>query len=344
MPGTEPRPDLASDQEELGHYQIRPYRRGDEHAILHTFNRVFAADGGQPRSLAEWNWVYAGNPAGLRAWVALDGELVVAHYASQPRRTLVEGREGIFAQIVDSMVHPDYRRSLKRPGLFVETGRRMLSRTCGAGRDLVAYGWPTPQAFRVGQRLLGYHLVREEIALSRAPGEGPSELPRGVELVHAFDARIRRLYERCAIAWGASTVRDALYLGWRVLRRPGAPYRVLTVRAPGGELAGYAVFRTSDVPRTGLGVVCDWLVPDEDRATGELLLAALLAEARRAGVTQLLALFPPWSPWHERFREQGFYAGDSGYVMVSGSYNDPRYDAAWLRERWWYQPLDLDLF
>lgn len=328
-----------------GRYTIRPYEPGDEEPILATFNRVFQEDakGPQARTLPEWRWAYPDNPAGMRVWIALDEGRVVAHYASRPARTLVAGQVGRFTQIVDSMVHPDYRRSLKSPGLFARTGHRMLSATCGAGKDLVAFGWPTHEAWRVGERLLGYLRIRQEVALVLDPWPGGAELPAGIEFLTGFDERVDRLYARCSGEWGASTIRDATYLNWRVTRHPRHPYRILGAVRPDGELAGYAIYRSADWLLSRSALLCDWLVPADDPATGAALLEGLLAAARTELTRTVIAFFPEWSPWVERLKGRGFKPHPIEYSMVSGSYNDPRYDVDWLRRNWWYQLLDLDL-
>lgn len=329
----------------MGKYEIRSYRSGDERAILATFQRVFVEGhpGMRPRSSADWKWIYADNPAGMRVWLAVDGDVVAAHYASQPSKARVDGETRIFAQIIDSMVHPDYRRGLKRPGLFIETAQRMLAETCGPDKDLVTYGWPTQQAWRAGMGYLDYEMVRRESVLVRPCGAGPRERPAGVATLPAFDRRVADLYQRCAVDWKASTIRDATYLAWRVLGHPERPYRVLAREDEGGALLGYAIARVSDWPLEGGLVVCDWLVPPADTTTGELLLEGLLADARAAGRSQLLALFPQWSPWFLSFQERDFLVTATDYFM-SGRNNHPRHDMFWLRDHWWYQPLDLDLF
>lgn len=341
----QPDPEGASSR-----YTIRPFEPGDEAQILATFHRVFETDleGPQARTPAEWRWAYPENPAGMRVWVAVEGEKVgegrvVAHYASRPVRTRVEGTEQRFTQIVDSMVHPDYRRSLKSPGLFARTGHRMLSSTCGPGKDLVAFGWPTREAWRVGERLLGYLRIRAEHILVLDPWPGGTELPAGVEVLEEFDERVEQLYERCAVEWGASTIRDRAYLDWRVKRHPRHPYRVLAAVKPDGELGGYALYRAADWLLPGSALLCDWLVPAGEPETGAALLAGLLAAARAELRRTVIAYFPEWSPWSGRFQGRGFKLHPSEYAMVSGRYNDPRYGVEWLRENWWYQLLDLDL-
>lgn len=331
----------------MSRYEIRAYRPGDEAAILATFERTFGDNrppGTRPRTLADWKWTYADNPAGLRVWLALDGATVAAHYASQPNRARVDGEERVFSQIIDSMVHPDYRRGLRRPGLFIETAQRMLTETCGAARDkdLVTYGWPTQTAWRAGLGYLDYEMVRRESVLSRAPGPGPETAPEGVTRCWAFDERVLVLYERCAAEWKASTIRDAAYLSWRIFAHPDRPYRVLVRTRRNGELLGYAITRASDWPVANGVMVCDWLVPSADPLTGELLLEAILADARTTGRDQILALFPQWSPWFLFFQDRGFLVSATDYFM-SGRNNHPRHDMFWLRDHWWYQPIDLDL-
>lgn len=324
-------------------YEFRPYRPGDEHGILATFNVVFAEGNPDfvPRTMADWQWTYAQNPGGIRVWVATFGDLIAAHYASQPNRVLVEGDERVFAQIIDSMVHPEHRRGLKRPGLFVETARRMLAATCGPDKDLVTYGWPIPEAWRMGKTFLQYEMVRRQTTLAREPGPGPSELPAGIALVRRADPSVGRLYARCAEAWGASTIRDARYLDWRLFEGPRHTYQVLAALDGDGAWAGYVVYRRTDWPVPGAGMVLDWLVPDDETETGEALLAAVLARCRAEGVSVLLAMFPEWSPWFLRWQERGFLARASTYLM-SGRNNDPRHDMPWLRDHWWYQPLEID--
>ncbi len=325
-------------------YEFRPYRPGDEHGILETFNLVFAEGnpGFAPRTMVDWQWTYTRNPAGIRVWVATFGELIAAHYASQPNRVLVEGEERIFAQIIDSMVHPAHRRGLKRPGLFVETAQRMLAATCGPDKDLVTYGWPVPEAWRMGKTFLQYEMVRRQTSLTFEPGAGATELPAGIERVTRADERVGRLYARCANAWGASTIRDPAYVNWRFFDGVRHTYEVFAALEGDREWAGYAAYRKTDWPVPGAGMLLDWLVPEDEVVTGAALREAVLARCRAQGVSVLIAMFPEWSPWSLRFQERGFLARASPYLM-SGRNNDPRHDMPWLRDHWWYQPIEIDL-
>ena len=326
-------------------YDIRPYRDGDEHGIIETFNLVFGRqdESFRPRTLDDWRWAFADNPGGMRVWVAERNGSIVAQFASQPHRVRVLGRQRVFAQIIDSMVHPDHRRGLKRPGLFVETALPMVAATCGPNRDLVTYGWPNSGAWRIGRRFVQYQLLRREKVLAREPGAGALVAPAGVEEVERAEPAVLDLYERCAGNWGASAIRDKAFLDWRLCSHPRKRYRLFVVRDSGGGWAGYAAYRAGDWPQAGSATVVDWLVPPGDVAVGAVLRETLLAAARADGAQVLLALFPGWSPWFERFQEWGFLVHGTPYPMSARNYH-PSYGLAWLRDHWWYQPLEIDLF
>ncbi|TAJ21163.1 MAG: GNAT family N-acetyltransferase, partial [Planctomycetota bacterium] len=312
-------------------------------ALPILFNATFAhGAGGRARTLEDWRWAYARNPAGMRVWVALQGDELVAHYASQPHVVRVDGAPQRFAHIVDSMAHPGHRRTLHKNGPFAAAGEQLLSATVGAGKDWVAYGWPTPDAWRIGRLLLAYELVRRQTTLVQALGDGPRELPSGVERVQRFDERVGALYERCAPEWRASGVRDAQFLNWRVCDAPAREYRALAAVDAAGAWSGCAIARELDVDGARHTVLCDWLVPRDDEASADRLLAALSADARAHGSQQLVAMMPSWSPWFARFQRRGFLVCASPYMMVSGGFNHPHYDVYWLRDHWWYQPLDTD--
>ena len=139
----------------MGDYDIRPYRPGDEHGILETFNVVFGEGDAdfEPRTLAEWEWAFVRNPAGRRLWVAEHEGAIVAQCAALPYRVRIDGRESSITQGVDSMVHPDHRRGLRRPGLFVATAKPFFAEFRGPAKDVLHYGWPVEPAWRIGESL-----------------------------------------------------------------------------------------------------------------------------------------------------------------------------------------------
>jgi len=328
----------------MSDYEIREYRPGDEHSLLTTFNLVFSADNPHftPRTLSQWSWAFRQNPAGFRIFLALTNDQIVAQYAALPVRTNLLGRETTFAQIVDSLAHPDHRAGLKRPGLFVQTALPFFDAYGGPDKDLVHYGWPIETAWRIGKTFLHYEMVRIQYVLAREPGSGPTTLPPNITLIDRFDHQARWVYDRCVDQWGASSIRDAAYLNWRLHDNPYHRYEVLGARDSQGTLRGWAVYRFGDWILPDMGILVDWLVPDNEPAVGELLHEAFLARARADNARAVAAIFPEWSPWFTRFQDHDWKAHTSDYFMVARNFH-PRYDMVWLRDHWWYQLLDTDL-
>ena len=326
----------------MAEYDIRPYRPGDEEGIVACFNEVFGAEDPdfEPRTMAEWRWAFDANPAGKRIWVAEHAGRIVAQCAALPFRVRIDGRESSITQGVDSMVLPAHRAGLRRPGLFVNTAIPFFREFKGPGKDVLHYGWPVEPAWRIGKTFLGYEIVRTQPIHYRPPGEGPRELPAGVQRLRRFDEDVLALWERCAAGWGLSVIRDAAYLNWRFFDNPRHDYHVLAVRR-GERLAGYAVFRKADSPRPNSGLLMDWLVPEDDAQCAELLREAVLAQARLDGAESVLAVFPDWSPWYLRFQDWYWQVFASDYLLI-GIVQDPHYDTWWLRDHWWYQLAELD--
>jgi hypothetical protein len=324
-------------------YDIRPFRPGDEEGILATFNAAFSESDPLfvPRTRAEWDWAFARNPAGQRIWVAECQGVIAAQCAALPYRVRIDGREASFTQGVDSMVHPEHRKGLRRPGLYVETAYPFFRQFGGYGADLLHYGWPVEPAWRIGRTFLGYEIVRTQTIHVRDLEPGAREIPREVERLERFGEDVRALYMRCQEQWGASVIRDEVYLDWRFLERPGFRYHVFAVRDDQGALRGYAVYRRADRPYEGSGLIVDWLVPSDEPEVGALLREAALAQARCDGARAALVVFPEWTPWNALFQEWGFRVHTTDYLLI-GIVQDPRYDTWWLRENWWYQLAELD--
>ena len=328
-------------------YEIRALRPGDELSLLETFNRVFGADDPdfEPRTLEHWRWAFERNPAGQRVFIALHGGEVVAQYAALPLRMWVNGEQRIFAQIVDSMVHPAHRARSQRPGLFVETARAFFDCFGGAQKDLVHFGWPNARALRLGERELQYGTVRTQLALVLEPDTAALAVQasklEAVEL-HSFDQQAKWLWDRCADSQRVSAIRDAAYWNWRFVEHPRQRYTLHGVRDAAGILRGVCISRRASFARAQLWCIADWLVPPEEAAVGEALLAATARAARAQGARPIAAIVPEWSPWFSWFQARGFLAHPTGYRTIARSFH-PRTSLDWLRWNWWYQLGDSDL-
>jgi len=327
----------------MADYELREYRDEDLPSLLDCFNTVFRE--GNPdhvdRTRAEWDYLFAKNPAGRRIFVAAHEDKVVAQYAALPITVWMAGAERKFAQIVDSMVHPEHRRGLKRPGLFVQTALPFFDAFGGRDKDWVHYGWPVEPAWRIGKKFLKYEVVRTQTVLAREPDRA-TEMPPEVERMRSFDHQARWVYERCVDDFGASAIRDDRFLNWRFVENPFHDYVIFGVRDADTLLRGYAVYRFCDWKLPRMGVIVDWLVPPGEPEVGELLRRAIDARATADQASTVALFLPEWSPWFDRFQHWGYHVWPTDYYMVGRNFH-PRFDMRWLREAWWYQLADSDL-
>jgi hypothetical protein len=295
---------------------VRPYQAGDEQAILATFNRVFArADPAfVPRTIEHWRWLYAENPCGTRVMIAVeDGGEVLAQYAGLPVRARLAGRDAIFCQAVDSMSARDERPGLARRGLFgtcCEAFRAAWSGESGetgAERHVFAYGLPAASAWRVGKAQLGYGFLREgfvhELDVDRAVFRDAEHVD--VREIERFGPETDELFERVAREHEAIVVRDARYLNWRFADAPGRPYEA-AIADVGGRAAGLAVWRSGAFEGRSGGLVCEWMVPAEERDAARALHAWLVRRTQASGTTRLFAHAAQHSRAWQELQEQGF--------------------------------------
>ncbi|KAB2959730.1 MAG: GNAT family N-acetyltransferase [Candidatus Methylomirabilis oxygeniifera] len=329
-----------------GRFTIRPYQAGDELRILDLFRRVFGVE----RSCEHWRWKFRDNPAGsyvLRVAETQDGRLV-GQYALLPVRTRWGHETVTFIQVIDVMVDPHYRMGLKRPGLFSVLAEQSVMAFLRGGLALIGYGFPTPEALRIGARAVGYHplhpiqrLVKDLTVASRPRSFRPWSVR--CERVARFGDNVEMLWRRCASSFDIAVIRDAEYLNWRYADCPDVAYTMVAAGQPwSGILSGAAVLRMgwADQP---IACLADWLVPPDATSTAERLLAHCEALAREAGMERLSAWFPQHA-WPYRFLcEHGYRVEPTIYHLVALA-TDPMADLERVRDRWYYTMGDSDIF
>lgn len=334
------------------HWSIRPYRRGDEDRILKLFHRVF----GKERSLTHWRWKFQDNPEGACIHVVeTDTGEIVGHYAGIPVRVSAEGRSCVFLQLVDTMVEQGYRRGLKKPGMFAQLFMKFAEDYGGEDRAAVMYGFPIPEALRIGRRLLGYVPLHPVIKLVRPITGAPGSIPRTrlvdllqhvrirVRQVTRFDASADRLWEQCRRELHVATVRDARYLNWRYADCPDAKYTLLSAEnTMGSSLRGIAVLRLDSLGQ-GVGFLMDWLVPIGDKLAADHLLKRGDEEAESAGVKELQMWLPASSPWYRYLLDRGFQVADTQYVLVARTFTS-NLPLEFVNPRWYYTMGDSDIY
>jgi hypothetical protein len=329
---------------------LRAYQPGDEQAILETFNLVFREVCGESyvdRTMDFWRWEFLENPWGHRISLAIakDGT-VASQYAGVVYPMATAFGDCTFIHIVDSMAHPDYRKGLKRPGVFVVTGLPWFQMCYDAG-DAVMYGYPVPIAERIGQRYLEYNRLRVVDFLCRPAALGSVESPAAVvvEKVDAFDSEVDQLFQTVAAEKQCLTRRNQEFLTWRWVKIPTGDYELYVARR-GGKLSGLMVLRPVHELVPGCCCIADWLVPEADTETMDALLARATARGREAGRETLMTIFPEPSPEYRALVERGFVAVPSAHTLerrLTHRIYHPQMTTEWLEQHWWYTLGDSDL-
>lgn len=306
-------------------WSIRLYQPGDEVRIVGLFERVF----GHKRSLAHWRWKFMDNPEGAQICLAVtDTGEVIGQYAGLPVRVTVDGQTLTFSQAIDSMVDADYRRGLKKPGVFASLFERFAETYGEQDGVTILWGYTTPEALRIGQRFLGYVFLHRVMKLVRTVDGSPRLTPwrqateawRRIQCpiypVSRFDARVDRLWEQCRSELRVATIRDARYLNWRYADCPDVKYLLLMA---GGTMGmsplGMAVLRLG-VEGQPVACLMDWLVPWKNRATADRLLRRGFEEAELAGMKELHTWCPPSSPWYRYLLDKGFQPIETACMTV----------------------------
>lgn len=327
---------------------IRPFKPGDEHQILTLFKKVFGAD----RSLEHWRWKFQDNPAGCNIYVAVsEGGEIVGHYAAIPAIVARGNERYVFSQVVDVMVDPEFRRGLKKQGIFARVMKGMETAYGVPDRVAVGYGFPTPEHFQIGQRLVGYNALHPVLKLTKGLASGRSRSGRllgmlwnlslKVHQVERFDPLVDQFWERCRHELPLAIVRDARYLNWRYAGHPDVSYRLL-IAARRGEVVGVAVLRIGWLGQS-IAALVDWLVPEGAPGVAEALLDRGESLAGEAGMEEIQAWFPSYSAPFRLLLSRGYRSEPTLYSLVCRTYTSSL-PLEWLRDHWYYTMGDSDIY
>jgi len=327
---------------------LRPWKRGDEAAILRAHARVFSREDPhfEARTLQHWRWQFERNPAGAHILLALDADGEVrGQYAALRQRVHAQQGPLNFAQSVDSFHARPRGSGLARASAFVRAGLAYRESYCGAApeQDHVVWGLANPAAWRSGSRRLGYEHVRTQDLLSADVEVLPQQQPAGFELQESElpPAGVAELQARAGAGRGLRAERDEAWLRWRFSEHPGARY-VFGALREGAQLRGVGVYRHGEFAGRSAGLLCDWILPDTDQAARFGLLAWFARRSRASGARELLALLPDTASEWLQFQRMGFCVAPTPYVLAARCFH-PALDREFLFQRWFYTLGDTDL-
>lgn len=304
-------------------WHVRPYRPGDEAALVQLFERA----NGRPMSVEHWLWKLQGLPSPVpNVWLALVGEQPVFQYSALPLRYRLPDGERLVMTSVDIMTDPDWQRQGLLTTVGAETYRRWETAgvpfTLGLpnerwGSRKQALGWETLFPLRWYKRPLQPGVLAGSRGPERPASGRLSRFNRllnaglrrdpsvSVEPVRVASEAFDTLWERCAADHAIGLIRDRAWVAWRFLAAPDQEYTLhLATRA--GEPAGYIVTRLVEADGVRRGLIPEWLAPRDDPVTHHVLLRQAIETLAAAGAQSATTLAVPGSPGQRLIRRAGF--------------------------------------
>lgn len=300
-------------------WQIRPYRDGDQEAILGLCGEVFGAK----MPPAHWRWQMLDNPARPAViWIAekTDGTMI-GHCSLIPAPLWRDGGVETGAWSIMSMVHPDYQRQGMLRKLVAAAEQEFADSGGSAGLSFVnqnsihvytkQMGWSelegeTPVYFSIldPARVLRKYASSPAITAIAGALIRPftslvfrgDRVNAGSELriskVDGFDDRLDGLWASMRSGVALATDRGSRYLRWRFVENPRE--YVIHIAEERGELVGIVVTRVDVKFGQQFGYIAEFFFrPGSDEAGVELLARArtVLHDAG-CGMVTALALEP----------------------------------------------------
>jgi hypothetical protein len=323
-------------------FVTRPFRDGDEDAILDLFARSFPH---APRTREHFDWKFRRDPFGnKRISLTFDeaGRLV-GHYAAYavPFR---DGERNLVAnQIGDTMTDASVRHIGRGPTSVLGRTALHFYETFCEGKVAFNYGFNVANIQRFSLKFLRSDRVEPVTYRVRGPMRPLSRLARWargyqLEAVTSAGVEFDELFARAAPAYAFLVRRDAAYLRWRYLERPDVRYAVIAIRK-WRRLVGWIVFRIRD-GRFSWG---DALFDPRHEDAVEVVLRHV---APSYPVEEIEAWFPPRPAWFDGVLTRlGFEVRpepqDLSLMCVPWTMADA---TAAMRERLYYTMGDSDLF
>ena len=344
--------------------------------ILYLFNDIF----GTNRSEAHWKWKFIDNPVGkLIAAVCEDNGRIIGQCALLPVWMVVNGSKILGAIALDTMVHPNYRKS----GLFVEMASMCIEKATSENVKLF-YGFPNKNAYpgwirklnwwHIGTLPLLLNIINPYPMLKRKTKsdilasilhrptlfllkvlqnektriniKGATE--SRVVILDRFDAQFDVLWEKIRNSYTISLWKDSTYLNWRYIQCPDTNYVVFAVKQ-NTALNAFLVLKIVEpnLPARPYktGYIVDFLCLPEKLMDGKLLIASSLQYLRDRNVDMVISQSLEHSLSFISFRQLGFMKHGKGdnVICQHNLYNPDAVDSINLRN-WQLMPGDSDLY
>jgi GNAT superfamily N-acetyltransferase len=351
------------------HY--RPMRL--EAADLSLFRECFERNG-SPRSREHLEWQYRDNPTG-KVFVDLacrNASGIASIYASLPVFARVDGVKRLALQSLDTLTDAEYRGK----GLFVRLARSLFDRAT-TQKVAFIYGFPNgnsahgffkrlewksldPVPFLVRPLRIPYVVDRlqlvERLGMPRLRSFvpnlplqlAPAPTPPGFKTIelNEFDERVEDLWRDFSLEVGAAVERDAPYLEWRLVRKPGQHYRHRAL-VRNGRIDALVSWCVKGKHGGTVGYVMELMHRRRKTWMGWLLLQRALWEMAREGADVALAWCFDHSPNHRAYRLSGFIPFPERFRPIELHVGARAFDqtlnaTVTNRQQWYMSYLDSD--
>jgi len=343
-------------------FELRPFRDGDERAIVALFERVFGRTMGLSESRDHWQWESVEGPWGPASiqLATLRGR-AVAHFGATPRRLDTPAGPRMAGHAIDLMTAPEARGR----GAFGALEARTRADLAGRGVDYV-FAFLNMNSAPICFGRLGWARSSELHLYAKAAvpwihsrgGARERDLPSPASAPGARTSRIEPLRSlpeagalealRLAARPPAPCIdRSPEYLRWRYEHRPETRYTI--VASTGASLDGLAVGLCDRRLGPAHGVILECLAAGQDRARLARLLAGIEGELRRQGAHVMTCLVGGAGTLPEALRHRGFVRLPWSIVPHRIAFGVRRTDGAPLEpemepSRWYLTWGDTDLF
>jgi len=316
-------------------WQVRPYRAGDERALVELWAEAF----GRPMTQEFWRWKAKGRPSPVEnVGIAVDaGDRPIAQFLGIPCPALIAGRPRSVMIGADVVTASAFRRR----GVFRATAGALLESWRASGIALVlglgnssgaslAHSPDCEQPFRLDwrirvlrpERLLARKMRIRPIGRMRRAGDlwngwwsGRDEGSEiSVQAVSAVGPELDAFWSEARRRVTNALVHDASWLRWRYEKRPeNRGYTIILARRDDRPV-GYAVHRVLARP-TGTAVQIAELFAPGDRAAYRALIAAVIRDARAGDAELVSTLAVPGSEPDRELRHAGFVFRRRGWPV-----------------------------
>ena len=338
---------------------------------LEKYRKCFA-DNGSDKSIEVLRWFHQQNLPGLRAiYYAIDKRSgdVAAIYTYLPMKLKCMGNVVTAMQSFDTLT--DFRHRSK--GLFIRLASKLEKEESLKNNELV-YGFPNENSVHGFVKKLGFtyfgevpflikplsisyvlkkllkkktsQSVAESICKIDAPQEVLLKNNNSIKYLTKFEKDYDALWLKVAPKINIGVNRDAIYMNWRYVKKPGEDYSRYGLYE-NGVLKSVVIFTLKNKHDGKIGYLMEILFDPENESAGKMLLKFCCRILKKNKADLILAWCFPHSFNYFCHRKAGFYKfpekiRPQKLGMITKTLNSNRQSDIYNVKNWFFSYSDSD--